>query len=162
MGTIREEIADENIRIVELDPMRVATVRVISENPENDAWEKLSAWANPLGLFADFGKHPVFGFNNPNPSPRQKEYGYEFWIRVDSQIESEGDIEVKEFQGGLFAMTSCKISEMGDVYRNLWKWVNSSESRYAWREDHELEKPRNPLATGNEMEFDIYMPVQVV
>ena len=83
-------------RIVKLDPMRVASVRAVSETPEVDAWSKLREWARPKGFLQDDENHPIFGFNNPNPQPDQKEYGYEFWIKVDSDVESEGEVQVKD------------------------------------------------------------------
>ncbi len=42
-----------DVRIERLMPLRVASVRVISEAPERDAWEKLRAWAEPRGLLED-------------------------------------------------------------------------------------------------------------
>jgi DNA gyrase inhibitor GyrI len=61
-----------NVRIEKLEPMRVASVRVVSEHPEAEAWERLKAWAEPQGLLQNPQQHPVFGFNNPNPSPARK------------------------------------------------------------------------------------------
>src|SRR5574341_504661 len=60
------------VNIVKLAPMRIASIRALSETPERDAWEKLRAWANPKGLLDDSDKHPVFGFNNPSPSMDRK------------------------------------------------------------------------------------------
>ena len=86
---------DLEVRIEELEPMLVASVRVVSESPELDAWEKMSSWAGAKGLLGNTAEHPVYGFNNPSPSPGRKEYGYEFWIKVPDDIESEGEIEIK-------------------------------------------------------------------
>jgi hypothetical protein len=94
-------MADLVVRLVRLVPMRVASVRATSETPEREAWEKLRAWAQPRGLLDHPDKHPVFGFNNPSPSPDRTEYGYEFWIRVDPGTQPEGEIEVKDSAGGL-------------------------------------------------------------
>ena len=88
---------DLTVRIEKLEPMTVASSRAFSESPEPQAWEQLRAWAEPKGLLDDVEKHPVFGFNNPSPSPGSKEYGYEFWIGVGPDIEPEGEIEAKEF-----------------------------------------------------------------
>jgi len=80
--------------------MRVASVHVVSEHPEAEAWERLKAWAEPRGLLENPRQHPVFGFNNPPPSPERKEYGYEFWIRVGPEVASEGTVQVKAIAGG--------------------------------------------------------------
>ncbi len=156
-------MTDLDVRIVELDPMRIASVRAISKTPEKEAWETLRAWAEPKGLLEDIEKHPVFGFNNPNPSPDRKEYGYEFWIRIESDVEPEGDIEVKEFRGGLYAVTTCKLQgdprgSVPEIWMKLWEWVQSSQ--YEWRETHELEKLQNPDVPEEDIVLDLYLPIE--
>ncbi|MFQ5630226.1 MAG: GyrI-like domain-containing protein [bacterium] len=154
---------DLKIRIEKLEPMRIASVRVISETPERDAWEKLRVWAEPKGLMDDLEKHPVFGFNNPNPAPDRKEYGYEFWIQIDPGTEPEGEIEMKDFAGGLYAVTTCKLfgdpkGNVLEVWMKLLEWVKAS--KYEWRNTHELEKPHNPLADEKDVVLDLYLPIE--
>ncbi len=156
-------MADLDVRIVKLEPMTVARMRAISETPERDAWEVLRAWAQPRGLLDDIQKHPVFGFNNPNPTPDRREYGYEFWICVDPDVETEGDIEVKEFAGGLYAVTTCKLlgdpkGSVPEVWGRLWEWVQSSQ--YRWRRTHELEKLHDPSASEENAILDLYLPIE--
>ena len=43
-------MSDLDVRIVKLEPMRVASVRAVSESPEVDAWSKLRSWAEPKGF----------------------------------------------------------------------------------------------------------------
>ena len=150
-----------DVQIVTLEPMRVASVRAVSENPEEDAWARISAWAEPKGLLDDPAKNPVFGFNNPNPSPGRKEYGYEFWICVGPEIESEGVVEIKEFKGGLYAVTTCrKLALVGETWMKLWKWVQSDLCKYRWRKTHELEKPHDPRASAEDLVLDLYLPIE--
>jgi DNA gyrase inhibitor GyrI len=157
MGGIR-------VRIASLPPMRVASVRAIGREPERSAWEKLRSWGEPRGLLDDPDKHPVFGFNNPNPSPGQTEYGYEFWISVDAgETGAEGEIEIKEFPGGLYAVTTCKLLDdphgtVPEVWQDLWKWVQASP--YNWRRDQEFEKSLNPGRLENEIVLELYLPIQ--
>ena len=49
-------MTEPDVRIVKLEPMRVASVRAISETPERDAWEKVRAWAEPKGMLKDLKK----------------------------------------------------------------------------------------------------------
>lgn len=156
-------MADLEVRIVKLAPMRVASVRATGEAPERDAWDKMRAWAERKGLLVDVENHPVFGFNNPPPSRDRKEYGYELWIRIDPGTEPEGEIEVKEFPGGLYAVTACKL--MGDpkgnvfeVWQELLEWVR--RSKYAWRKTHELERARNPQASSEDLVLDLHLPIE--
>ncbi|MHC4697886.1 MAG: AraC family transcriptional regulator [Planctomycetota bacterium] len=156
-------MSDLDVRIVKLEPMRVARVRVISETPERDAWDKMRAWAESKGLLADVEEHPVFGFNNPPPSQDRKEYGYELWIRVDSGTEPEGEVEAKDFAGGLYAVTTCKLTgdpkgNIFQVWQRLFEWVKSSA--YKWRRTHELEKTQDPQASEDDFVLDLYLPIE--
>lgn len=168
-----KEIEDLFVQVVELEPMRVASVRAFSTTPERDAWEKLRAWAEPQGLLADLDNHPVFGFNNPNPSPGQKEYGYEFWIRMGTLFKGEGEIAAKDVDGGLFAVTSCKLGEeiesefvkehgFLESWKKLVDWVILSE-KYEMDESRQcLEKARNPGAPEVDLVLDLYQPIKEV
>jgi DNA gyrase inhibitor GyrI len=143
--------------------MRVASVRVVSETPERDAWEQIRAWAESKGLLSDLDANPVFGFNNPPPAEGRKEYGYEFWIRVDADTEVASELEAKDFPGGLYAVTRCRLhgdpeGNVLEVWKRLWDWVGSSE--YEWRRTHELEKPVDPLAPEEGLVLDLYLPIE--
>lgn len=168
-----KEIENLFVQVVELEPMRVASVRALSATPENDAWEKMRAWAEPQGLLDDIDNHPVFGFNNPNPTPGQKEYGYEFWIRMGTLFKGEGEIVAKDADGGLFAVTSCKLGEeleseftkksgYLEPWKKLLEWVVLSE-KYEIDESRQcLEKSRNPGAPVTEVVLDLYQPIKEV
>ena len=54
------------VRIITLEPMRVASVHAFGASPEEKAFSKLIAWARPRGLTEDPKTHRVFGFNNPD------------------------------------------------------------------------------------------------
>ena len=157
-------MSDLTVRIVRLEPMRVACIRVVSVSPERDAWEKLRAWVAPKGLLDNPAEHPVFGFNNPNPSTERQEYGYEFWIGVGPDVSGEGEIEVKEFAGGLFASTTCRLvgdsaGSVPEIWRKLWEWVQVNGG-YRWRKAHELEQCRNPQAAEADIELDLHLPIE--
>ena len=155
---------EPSIRYEPLPPMRVASVRVVSRTPERDAWRKLRVWAEGKGLLADPAAHPVFGFNHPAPVRGRGDYGYEFWIRVGPDIQSEGEIVVKDFPGGLFAVATCRLlgdpaGELGDVWTRLWE--STQTGSYRWRRGHELERPHDPLASEDDLTLDLLLPVQL-
>jgi DNA-binding HxlR family transcriptional regulator/DNA gyrase inhibitor GyrI len=164
------KMKDIEVTIVELGPMRVASAQAIGESPENAAWDKMRAWAEPRGLLEDLETHPVFGFNNPDPQPGTKEYGYEFWMKVGPQEEPEGDIQMKEVPGGLFAVTTCNLKEELESeffkesgYLLSWKklvdWVESSS--YSMDCDIQcLEKAHDPDASVDELILDLYCPIK--
>lgn len=150
------------VRLEHLQPMRVACFRALSESPESDAWEKLRNWAEPKALLDDPQNHPVFGFNNPNPSPSRKEYGYEFWIRLQPEARPESEVEMQDFPGGLYAVTSrnlCGDPPLPETWRKLWDWVRASTHK--WRRTHELERVRNPQAPEADLVLDLYLPIDL-
>jgi DNA gyrase inhibitor GyrI len=155
---------DLNVEVRRLEPMRVASVRVLSETPERDAWAKLHAWAEFKGLHENLERLPVFGFNNPNPVPYKKEYGYELWCCVSEDISGDGEVEIKEVPAGLYAVTSCKLRgdptcrDVSEAWLKLWEWVQSS--RYKWRVAQELERPLNPHAAEEDLVLELYLPVE--
>ena len=160
-------VKEKNVYIVRLDPMRVASLRVISPTPELHAWAKMRAWAESKGLLGDWEKHPVYGFNEPPPQPERKEYGYEFWIRVGANIESDDMVEVKEVEGGEYAVTTCVLKEEleSDFFKEhgfLESWHRLEEwakaNGYKYRGHPGLEKPHNPDA-GPDLILDLYYPI---
>lgn len=149
------------VRLEELPTMRVASVRAAGEAPEAEAWRRLRDWAGPKGLLEDIDLHPIFGFNDPNPAPGQREYGYELWIRVDESEASGRDVEYKEFEGGLFAVTTCKLFGEPDVrakWRMLFDWARKAP--YRWRKAQELERVVNPDEPESDLVLELYLPVE--
>lgn len=158
----------QDVRVIKLEAMRVATVRAISETPERDTWEKMRAWAEPRGMLEDIEEHPIYGFNNPDPLPGRKEYGYEFWIRVGPEVQPEEGVEVHEFEGGLYAVTTCKLQEEVSSeffakkgylpsWQRLLEWVESSAYNLAAHQA--LEKFHNPGAPEEELILDLHIPI---
>ena len=88
---------DVQIRL--LPPMSVVTSQGTGPNPEEDAWRKLAAWAEPAGLLAAHAAHAVFGFNNPPPEAGKPTYGYEFWIKVDPSLPDVPGLGRSEYPG---------------------------------------------------------------
>ncbi len=157
-------MSELQVRIVELEPMRVASAHAYSASPEGDAWTRLIAWAEPRRLLDDPDTHRIFGFNNPDPSPGSPNYGYEFWIVVGPEVEPEGDIKIKDFSGGLYAVTRCEVKGNPEVIPNTWKalisWREESKYRYAhhqWLEEHIVSADAVPEEGW--FVLDLYMPI---
>ena len=133
-------MSELKVWIERLEPMRVASVHGFDESPERHAWEKLRAWAKPKGLLDDLEQHRIFGFNNPDPSPGSPNYGYEFWIVVDPDVGPEGEVTIKEFSGGLYAVTRCKgVGNITETWHQLGTWCENSKYKPAchqWLEAH--------------------------
>lgn len=156
-------MSEFKVDIRNIAPMRVACVRAVSEEPEHDAWEKLRAWAEPKGFLDNIDEHPVFGFNNPNPSEGRKDYGYEFWMKVGSDVESEGEVTLRDFEGGRYAVTQCKLvgdpsGQPPEVWMKLYEWVKASE--YEWQKGQDFEKPRDLSSSDEDLVLDLYLPIK--
>ena len=152
----------QEIRIVTLPPMRMVSVHGFGEGPELLAWEKLAAWAGPKGYLDDREAHPIFGFNNPNPSPGSPNYGYEFWMKVDPAEAPEGDVRVVDFNGGLYAVLRCTVrdgpdTEIPEAWQRLVMWREQSNYR---RGTHQwLEEPLAVETPGEHFTLDLYLPL---
>jgi DNA gyrase inhibitor GyrI/DNA-binding HxlR family transcriptional regulator len=154
----RHKAMEFEVKIVELEPMHVASFRAISETPEHDAMKMLAQWAQGKGYLNDLEKHPIFGFNNPNPSIGKKEYGYEFWIKVEEGYSEEG-VTLKNVSGGRYAVTTChNLSQIGELWMKLSKWVQ--ENGYEYRKAEWLEKTHNFNASDDELVLDLYEPIK--
>ncbi|MDY0019294.1 MAG: GyrI-like domain-containing protein [Anaerolineae bacterium] len=147
------------VRIVKLEPMRVASVYGFGASPEGEAIGKLAAWAGPKGLLDVPGQHRIFGFNAPNPSAGSPNYGYEMWITVGPEVEPDGEVRVQEFPGGLYAVTQCKgVETITATWKRLIAWLTESKYKHA---DHQwLEEQLTPLDTAlDELTLDLYAPI---
>ncbi len=147
----------EEVRIVRLEPMRVAATLGFGPEPELEAWEKLMTWARATNL-AD-GTQRYFGFNNPNPMPGSPNYGYEQWMTVGPDVEPLGDVEIKDFEGGLFAVLRCDgLVTIGEDWGRLAAWLEASSYRADNRQCLE-ELLTSPVLPHTEWVFDLFVAI---
>ena len=150
------------VRIITLEPMRVASFHAFGPGPELDAAAQLSDWAKPKGYLDNPEKHRIFGFNNPNPSVGSPNYGYEFWIQINSEAEVEEDISVKEFEGGLYAITRCHgIDTITPTWMRLAERVeNNSKYRFGTQEMLEEHVGPFPFEVSEDFTLDLYCSIR--
>jgi DNA gyrase inhibitor GyrI len=151
------------VKIVQLEPMRVATAHGFGEGPEGIAWDKMTAWLKQRGMWQDGSSRRYFGFDNPSPSAASPNYGYEVWATVGPEVEPEGEITIKEFPGGLYAVTRCVVKNPWEDIPATWKrlatWVETSpyqSARHQWLEETFFEgDPNYQVFT-----LDLFMPIR--
>ena len=150
-------MAEEAVRIVELEPMRVAATLGFGPQPELEAWDRLMAWARATELLD--GTQRFFGFNNPNPMPGSPNYGYEQWMSVGPDVEPLGDVEIKDFKGGLFAVLRCDgLDTITEDWGRLAAWLEASP--YGADSNQCLEELlTNPVLPHSEWVFDLYVAI---
>lgn len=145
------------VRIVALEPMRVAMAYGFGKEPEGVAWENMRGWAAEQGI--NLEDHRFFGFNQPDPTPGSPNYGYELWMTVGPEVEGSGEVRIKDAPGGLFAVTRCEgLHVIGEVWQALTRWREASS--YASAGHQWLEECLTLDATALEdYVFDLYLPV---
>lgn len=150
-----------DIKFVRLFPMRVVSFQAIGESPENAAWMKLREWAEPKGYFADLDKNPIYGFNNPNPVQGKKEYGYEFWLVVDPDFESD-EVTVKDIPESFNVVTRCYVEDafrdIPETWKKILQWIKEHKIKFSG--GCGLERVVVPSHSGEEFILDIYIPVE--
>jgi DNA gyrase inhibitor GyrI len=150
-----------DVRIIMLPPMRVASSLGFGATPEMFAWKKILAWAEKHGVLEDAAAR-YFGFNNPSPSAGSPNYGYEQWVTVGPEAQPEGDVEIKEFGGGLYAVSRCNLEHIYQSWQALVAWRERNGYRTAhhqWLEES-IHPPRQPDQVGaNAAVMDLYLPV---
>ena len=150
-------MSELEVKIVKLEPMRVASAYGFGPSPEGVAGEKIGEFARKKGLLGKSSRS--FGFNNPNPSPGSPNYGYEAWRQVAPDVEPEGDIRIIQFEGGLYAVTQFKgLDNIGRIWKKLVEWREDSKykcSNHQWLE--ELLTPAD--APMDEYVFNLYLPI---
>ena len=152
-------MSELEVRIEQLSAMRMAGFLAYGREPEMAAWNKLLAWAKPRGFLDDLQHHRIFGFNNPNPSVGSPNYGYEFWMVVDDDVEADGEVQVQEFPERLYAVTRCSgVQHITETWHSLAAWRENSSyksAQHQWLEEHLGPIDKSP----EEWAFDLYLPI---
>jgi DNA gyrase inhibitor GyrI len=147
-----------DVRIVQLQSLRVASAYGFGASPESQAWQNLLNWARAEGL-TDRPAYRFFGFNNPSPSVGSPNYGYEQWMTVDEKVAGGGPITIKDFPGGLYAVMRCTgLEHIQATWAQLAAWAEARGYRmghHQW-----LEECFTPEAERLEdYVFDLYLPL---
>jgi len=148
-----------DVRIVQMEPMRVASVLGFGPGPEELAGSKMLAFMESRGL--RFEDVRWFGFNNPNPSPGSPNYGYEVWITVGPEVEGDREVTIKEVPVRRYAVTHCDgLETIGKDWQQLVLWFEESAHGCPphWAEclEHLLVPPSSSY---EEYQFDLYLPL---
>lgn len=165
---MKKKMNSTDFDVISIPPMRVASFRAISRSPEEDAWKLVKKFVKEKRIEDDLEHHQIYGFNNPDPAPDKKEYGYEFWIKMDSSFNEENTL-VKDFPGGLYAVKRCNLTKesqsaflqkfgMLESWSLLHDWVLKSPyepAKHQW-----LEKAINPGKKDSDLLLDLCFPIQ--
>jgi AraC family transcriptional regulator len=154
---------NQDIQIITLPAMRVASFYAFSASPETEAWNKVVNWAKSHDSWQEAPIVRIFGFNNPDPSEGSPNYGYEFWLTIGPGVQPDDEIKIKEFSGGMYAMLRCDVTaNPWDIIPTSWgklvKWLESSYYKFGnhqWLEEHFSRSDSNDKG----FILDLYLPI---
>ena len=152
----------DNVRLVKLPAMTVATYCVESASPEEDCAKIIDPFVRENKLDKRSG-YRYFGFNNPDPKEGNSTYGYEIWVTIPEDFDVPTPFGKKQFEGGLYASISAKISEMESRWGLLFGWVKDNEKyeydcSTQWLE--ELTMDLELFDAGVDRQLDLLMPIR--
>jgi DNA gyrase inhibitor GyrI len=158
----RGSMKDQDVRLVRLDPMWVASVKATGGNPEREAIARIRAWADAKGLLGDSDRHPIFGFDNPPFGARGGPRGYEAWVRIEDESDADPSVELRRFDGGRYAVARCEVhADPWDVIPQAWErlaeWVRGQGYRLGSHQS--LEMHFGAGASEGSFVIDLYCPV---
>ncbi|MBI9046975.1 MAG: GyrI-like domain-containing protein [Anaerolineaceae bacterium] len=150
-----------DINIVQLESIHVASAYGFGDSPEAIVWKKVLDWADSKCIWDKIESTRFFGFNNPSPSPGSPSYGYEQWVTVPENSESEVEMTIKEFSGGLYAVLRCQgIANVGNYWEKLVNWRENSayhSAAHQWLEEM-ISDPRE-MEDLEKIILDLYLPI---
>jgi AraC family transcriptional regulator len=154
---------DQDIRIVTLPAMRMASFYAFSSSPETEAWNQAVNWARSHGCWQEAPIVRIFGFNNPDPSAGSPNYGYEYWVTIGDDVRTDRDTKIKDYNGGMYAVLRCDvIANPWEIIPASWgklvKWLESSHYRHGnhqWLEEH----LSRSVVNDNGFVLDLYLPI---
>lgn len=166
-----QRLRDEEVRIIYLPSVTVASAHYIGENPEDQAQAILNQFVKEQKLNETNKGFRVFGFNNPSPKRLGEVYGYEFCVTIPAEYDVPKPLEKKILEGGMYAVYCIKMGDF-EKWPLLWKWVEASqEYDYDKREplgmdgalEEHLNAPLYYVQTGQEQKFiqlDLMVPIR--
>jgi hypothetical protein len=117
------DISCNEVRLVRLPGLIVASYAAVSDTPEDDCWEKVIGLIKKYELDQKPGfRHFGYGFNN-----NKGQYGYEMWVTVPEDFVVPEPFVRKEFPGGLFAALPANLSVIGERWDQLQDWIVENE-----------------------------------
>jgi DNA gyrase inhibitor GyrI len=150
-----------DVKIVALPAFTAVSALGFGAGPELEAWDKIFQFLKAGGMWERMETLEYFGFNNPDPMPGSSNYGYEQWVVVPDEIKPTGEVEIKAFPGGLYAVTRCTgLMDIFPTWQKLAAW--REDSPYQHGSHQWLEKWVNPSKQGideNLAVMDLYLPV---
>jgi DNA-binding transcriptional MerR regulator/DNA gyrase inhibitor GyrI len=166
----------QDVRLMYLPPMTVASSHYIGENPEYNAGKALDDFVKATGLYKTKPDLRHIGFDNPT-NPYGDANGYEMWVSIPEDMDVPAPLVKKKFLGGQYAAHAAEISSL-DHWLALQEWVNDSDkyesdaysvrcaphteglNGYLEEQLNYYHNVQNPDCDGSTVQLDLLLPVK--
>ena len=156
-----------NVRIVRIPAMTVASYRAESSTPEDDCSKVFNKFVLENKLHKR-SAYRYFGFNNPIPMGGKAVYGYEMWVTIPEDFKVPQPLVKKQFGGGLYASISTQMNEIGERWKLLNEWCESSETcdadfSFQWLEEctMDFETFISDKVRDSDKQLDLLEPIKL-
>ena len=127
------------VEIEILKKMKVVGVNSKSKSPEGLAFGKMLPFALQNKLFDK--QYRVFGFNDPNPSEANAEYGYSVIVPFDETLVIPDDFFTKIYPQTKYITTFVRgVENIYGSWKELFNWAKENGYEYdnnnQWLEEH--------------------------
>ena len=144
----------ENVRVVYLPPMTVASVCITGENSEEKAWQTMVDFVNESKLIEAKPDLRVFKITHQNATGSS--FGDEVWVSIPDTLTIPQNFTKKRFLGGQYAAHVLDNNGF-EVALGLQDWINES-NMYQYDFDGNLSRcdpPMNEIDSFGGMHLDL-------
>lgn len=122
------KVTDEDIRIIYLPPVEVASALGIGKEAEHEADVIMDKFINDINLFNIYPSVKFYGFNNPQFGQNGDfiQHRYEIWATIPEELEVSKPILKKHFTGGLYAAFTSKPVNF-DEWKSFGAWLETNK-----------------------------------
>lgn len=121
-------LTDQDIRIIYLPPVTVASALGIGDEAEHESDVIMSKFINDIDLFKVYPSARFYGFNNPKFGEDGEfiRHQYEIWATIPDDLEVSAPLIKKHFDGGLYAAYTSKPVNF-DEWKPFGNWLSNNE-----------------------------------
>jgi len=133
----------ENVRVVYVPPMTVASVYCTGEDSENKAWKAITDFVTNSGLIET--KPDLRVFKIPYVNATGDSFGDEAWVSVPDTLNLPSAFVKKRFLGGQYAAHVMDDKNGFEVALGMQDWINESD-KYQYDYDGNLSRCDPPIS----------------
>lgn len=152
-----------NVKLISLETMKVAYVHHVGPYNEcKQAWETLCTWAGPQGLIRPGCMLLGLCYDDPDVTPLEK-IRYDACIRINSNMEADGDIGVQTIESAEYAMQTHfgPYEQLSQTYAQLCgQWVPTHGYEIACKPSIEIYQNSPEDTEPEDLITDIYVPLE--